>query len=148
MLKETLKTLFRRDLEKLRAEIDSYQDESKLWYVEKSIPNSAGNLCLHLVGNLNAFIGAEIGKSGYVRQRELEFSSKDIPKSELLQKIDDTIVVVDAALDTLTDEKFNEEYPIVVFKEKMLTGAFLIHLTTHLTYHLGQINYHRRLLDA
>ena len=148
MLKETLKTLFRRDLEKLRAEIDSYQDESKLWYVEKNIPNSAGNLCLHLVGNLNAFIGAEIGKSGYVRQRELEFSSKDIPKSELLKKIDDTIAVVDAAIDTLTDEKLNEEYPIVVFKEKMVTGTFLIHLTTHLTYHLGQINYHRRLLDA
>lgn len=148
MLKETLKTLFRRDLEKLRAEIEAYQDESKLWHVEKDIPNSAGNLCLHLVGNLNAFIGAEIGKSGYVRQRELEFSSKDISKDELLKKIDDTIAVVDAALDTLTDEKLNEEYPIIVFKEKMLTGTFLIHLTTHLTYHLGQINYHRRLLDA
>lgn len=148
MLKQTLKTLFRRDLEKLREEIDSYQDESKIWHLEKNIPNSAGNLCLHLVGNLNAFIGAEIGKTGYIRQRELEFSLKDIPKSELLKKIDDTIVVVDAALDTLTDEKFNEEYPIIVFKEKMKTGTFLIHLTTHLTYHLGQINYHRRLLDA
>lgn len=147
MLKQTLKTLYRRDLEKLRQEIDAYQDENRIWYVEKNIPNSAGNLCLHLIGNLNAFIGAEIGKSGYVRQRELEFSLKDVPKSELLKKIDDTIVVVDAALDTLTDEQFDEEYPIIVFTEKMTTGYFLVHLTTHLTYHLGQINYHRRLLD-
>lgn len=147
MLKQTLKTLYRRDLEKLRQEIDAYQDENRIWYVEKYIPNSAGNLCLHLIGNLNAFIGAEIGKSGYVRQRELEFSLKDVPKSELLKKIDDTIVVVDAALDTLTDEQFDEEYPIIVFTEKMTTGYFLVHLTTHLTYHLGQINYHRRLLD-
>lgn len=147
MLKQTLKTLYRRDLEKLRQEIDSYQDENRIWYVEKNIPNSAGNLCLHLIGNLNAFIGAEIGKSGYVRHRELEFSLKDVPKSELLKKIDDTIVVVDAALDTLTDEQFDEEYPIIVFTEKMTTGYFLVHLTTHLTYHLGQINYHRRLLD-
>lgn len=148
MLKQTLKTLYRRDLEKLRQEIDSYQDENRIWHVEKNIPNSAGNLCLHIVGNLNAFIGAEIGKSGYVRQRELEFSLKDVPKSELLKKIDDTIFVVDAALDTLTDEQFDEEYPIIVFTEKMTTGYFLVHLTTHLTYHLGQINYHRRLLDA
>lgn len=148
MLKETLKTLYRRDLEKLRQEIESYKDESMLWHVEKSIPNSAGNLCLHLVGNLNAFIGAELGKTGYVRQRELEFSLKDIPKSELLKKVDDTIIVVDAALDKLTDEQFKEEYPIVVFAEKMTTGYFLIHLATHLNYHLGQINYHRRLLDT
>lgn len=148
MLKDTLKKLFRRDLEKLRQEIEAYQDESKLWIVDKSIPNSAGNLCLHVVGNLNAFIGAEIGKTGYVRQRDLEFSLKYIPKSELLQKVDDTIVVVENAIDKLKDEQFNEEYPIMVFTEKMSTGYFLIHLTTHLAYHLGQINYHRRLLDA
>lgn len=148
MLKETLKKLYRRDLEKLRQEIDSYLDESNLWRVEKNIPNSAGNLCLHLIGNLNAFIGAEIGKTGYVRQRDLEFSLKDIPKSELLKKVDDTIVVVEDALDTLTDEQFDEEYPIIVFAEKMSTGYFLVHLATHLNYHLGQVNYHRRLLDA
>lgn len=148
MLKETLKTLYRRDLEKLRQEIDSYKDEKKLWFIEKQIPNSAGNLCLHLIGNLNAFIGAELGKTGYVRQRDLEFSLKDIPKSELLKKIDETIVVVEDALDTLTDEQFNREYPIVVFTDKMTTGYFLVHLATHLNYHLGQVNYHRRLLDA
>lgn len=148
MLIQTLKTLLRRDLERLRQEIDSYRDESRLWYTEKEIANSAGNLCLHLVGNLNTYIGAELGKTGYVRHREQEFSLKNIPQSELLALIDKTIVVVDQALATLTAEQLEEEYPLLVFDQKTTTGYFLVHLATHLTYHLGQINYHRRLLDA
>ncbi|MVM39773.1 DUF1572 domain-containing protein [Spirosoma sp. HMF3257] len=148
MLIQTLKSLFRRDLERLRHEIDLYKDESKLWYIEKGIANSAGNLCLHLIGNLNTYIGAELGKTGYVRHRELEFSLKDITKAELLKKIDETMTIVDQALDTVTTEQLEEEYPILVFDNMTSTGYFLIHLTTHLTYHLGQINYHRRLLDV
>lgn len=147
MLKETLKLLFRRDLEKLRQEIESYKDEKNLWKIEKEIPNSAGNLCLHLIGNLNTYIGAEIGKSGYVRNRDLEFSQKHVSGNELLQKVDETIIVVENALETLTDEKFGEEYSLIVFDEPMTTGYFLVHLSAHLNYHLGQINYHRRLLD-
>ena len=147
MLRQTIKSLYQRDLEKLKTEISSYQDESKIWSVEKNVTNSAGNLCLHLIGNLNAFIGAEIGKSGYVRQRDLEFSNKNIPRNELAQMIDDTLVAVENAIDSLRDEQFDEEYPLIVFTEKMTTGYFLVHLATHLDYHLGQINYHRRLLD-
>ena len=147
MLKDTLKTLYRRDLEKLKAEISSYNKEENLWLTTNEVTNSAGNLTLHLIGNLNAFIGAEIGKSGYVRYRDLEFSNKNTPQSELLQRVDDTIVVVEKAIDSITDEQFEEDYPIDVFGDKMTTGYFLIHLTTHLAYHLGQINYHRRLLD-
>lgn len=145
MLLQTLKSLFRRDLERLRQEIGSYKDEAKIWYVEKSIANSAGNLCLHLIGNLNTYIGAEFGKTGYIRHRELEFSLKDIPAAELLAKIDETITVVEKALDNVTDEQLHQEYPILVFSEKTLTEYFLVHLATHLTYHLGQVNYHRRL---
>lgn len=148
MLLNTLKSLFRRDLERLRQEIDAYRDEAKIWHVEKSIANSAGNLCLHLVGNLNTYIGAELGKTGYVRHRELEFSQKNVPKAELLAKIEETIVVVEKALDSVTDEQLNQQYPVLVFQEKTSTEYLLVHLTTHLTYHLGQINYHRRLLDV
>ncbi|QDK83353.1 DUF1572 domain-containing protein [Spirosoma sp. KCTC 42546] len=148
MLIQVLKTLFRRDLERLRDEIDAYTDESTLWYIDKGIANSAGNLCLHLIGNLNTYIGAELGKTGYIRHRELEFSLKAIPKLELLTKIDETINVVDQALDRVTDEQLNDEYPQLVFDKKTSTGYLLVHLTTHLTYHLGQINYHRRLLDV
>jgi uncharacterized damage-inducible protein DinB len=147
MLIESLKKLFGRDLNKLKSEIEMYQDEKKIWYVEKSITNSAGNLCLHLVGNLNHFIGAEIGKTGYIRHRELEFSLKDVSKFELIRKVEDTINVVDSSLDRLKAEDLEKEYPLLVFDKKTTTEYLLVHLSGHLTYHLGQINYHRRLLD-
>ena len=146
MLTNILISIFNRDLTKLKTEIELYENEANLWLVEKSIANSAGNLCLHLTGNLRAFIGAQLGNSGYVRHRELEFSSKDIPKAELIRQIEETIMVVCQTLNKLTEEDLNREYPIVVFAEKMTTGYFLVHLATHLGYHLGQVNYHRRLL--
>jgi hypothetical protein len=100
-----------------------------------------------LIGNLNTYIGSVFGKTNYVRNRELEFSLKDIPKSELIKKIEETINVVNNALDMVSEEELEMDFPLLVFKEKTSTGFMLIHLTTHLTYHLGQINYHRRLLN-
>jgi uncharacterized damage-inducible protein DinB len=144
---ETLKTLFNRDLNKLKFEIESYQNESTIWYIEKSVSNSAGNLCLHIIGNLNTYIGAQIGKTNYIRNRELEFSNKDIPKLQLIAQIEATIQTVNDALDLLTNVDLKKEYPLLVFETKTSTEFFLVHLTTHLAYHLGQINYHRRLLD-
>lgn len=148
MLIESLKILFNRDLNQLKTEIDSYQNESDIWKTQKGIANSAGNLCLHLVGNLNTYIGAEFGKTGYIRNRPLEFSLKDIPRAELLSKIEETIVVVDNALNTISEEELKKEYPLLVFENKTSTEFMLVHLTTHLAYHLGQINYHRRLLET
>ncbi|MGZ8549614.1 MAG: DUF1572 family protein [Chitinophagaceae bacterium] len=148
MLTQTLKTLFRKELEKLKREIELYQEETKLWIVKKAITNSGGNLCLHLIGNLNTYIGKELGHTGYIRNRDLEFSQKGVPRDELLKKIDETARIVEQVLDTITDRQLEEEYPVIVFAEKMTTGFFLIHLLAHLSYHLGQINYHRRLLDA
>lgn len=146
MLIETLRSLFDRDLNQLKAEIESYQNESQIWVIDKNISNSAGNLCLHLIGNINTYIGAEIGKTGYIRNRPLEFSSKNIPKTELITKINDTILVVNNALDRLTAADLESIYPQIVFEKEMTTGFFLVHLSTHLAYHLGQINYHRRLI--
>ena len=124
-----------------------YRDEKNLWVIDKSISNSAGNLCLHLVGNLNTYIGAEIGKTGYIRNRDLEFSQKNVPQQQLIKMVEDTITVVEDGLNQLDPEDLEQEYPLLVFKEKTSTGFFLIHLAVHLGYHLGQINYHRRLLD-
>ncbi len=111
---ETLKTLFNRDLKKLKNEIESYTNEKILWKVEKGIGNSAGNLCLHLIGNLNAYIGAEIGKTNYVRNRPIEFTLKDISKAELIDNIEKIKRVIAAALENLTDEQLEDEYPILV----------------------------------
>jgi hypothetical protein len=147
MVIETLQKIFKRDLEKLKQEISLYRDERNLWVIDKNIANSAGNLCLHLVGNLNSYIGAEIGKTGYIRNRDLEFSQKHIPQLELIRMIEATITVVEDGLNKLNEDDLEKEYPLLVFKEKTSTGFFLIHLAVHLDYHLGQINYHRRLLD-
>ncbi|MGC3943691.1 MAG: DUF1572 family protein [Chryseolinea sp.] len=143
----TLKKLFARDLSKLRTEIASYKHEANIWKIEKNIANSGGNLCLHLVGNLNTYIGKELGGTNYVRDRPAEFALKDIPKARLLMMIDDTMKVVDAALDHVSEEDMQQQYPILVFEEMTSTEYMLIHLATHLTYHLGQVNYHRRLID-
>lgn len=143
---ETLKTLFNRDLHRLKSEIELYHNENDIWKIQEGIANSAGNLCLHLVGNLNTYIGTAIGNTNYIRNRELEFSSKYIPKSELIQKIEETIVVVTNSLDMVSVEDLKKDFPLLVFAEKTSTEFMLIHLTTHLAYHLGQINYHRRLL--
>lgn len=147
MITEVLNKIIQRDLQKLKSEIESYKVESNLWRIEKNISNSAGNLCLHLVGNLNSYIGATLGQTGYVRDRDAEFSLKNISRKELIQKIEDTISVVNKVLPTLDDDTIQKEYPLLVLKEKTSTEYFLIHLTTHLGYHLGQVNYHRRLLD-
>lgn len=145
---QVLKQLFQRDLNKLKQEISAYQSEQQLWVVEKNIPNSAGNLCLHLVGNLKHFISKVLGGTDFVRDRPSEFALKDVPKAVLIEQVEETMVAVDAALDKLTEEDLEKEYPIVVFEEKMSTGYFLVHLAMHLGYHLGQVNYHRRLLDV
>lgn len=147
MLIQTLKLLFYRDLNRLRNEIELYQNEKTLWCIENNIANSAGNLCLHLIGNLNTYIGNEIGKINYIRNREHEFTLKNISRVELLNKIDETILIVSNSLDMLTNEELIKEYPLIVFDKVTSTEYLLVHLTTHLTYHLGQINYHRRLLD-
>lgn len=147
MITESIKSLFTRDLNKLKTEIESYQNEENLWKIDKNIANSAGNLCLHLVGNLNAFIGGQLGNSGYIRQRDLEFSLKDIPKSELIEQVEKTIEVVNSTLEKLSANDMEKNFPIEPLGYTMTTEYFLIHLIGHLEYHLGQINYHRRLLD-
>jgi hypothetical protein len=147
MIIQELRKVFIKDLEKLKDEIALYRHEQNLWKIEKEIANSAGNLCLHLVGNLNHFIGTVIGKTGYIRNRDAEFASKNIPQKELVRMVEETIVVVDKVLKTMTDEQLADEYPLLVLKEKTSTGYFLFHLSSHLGYHLGQINYHRRLID-
>ena len=144
---ETIKSSLLRDINKLKKEIEAYKNPKNIWAVEKDISNSTGNLCLHLIGNLNQFIGAALGNTGYVRNRDEEFTIKDIPSGELINKINDTISVVNETLNNLKDEELNEEFPILFANQKISTGSMLINIVTHLNYHLGQINYHRRLLD-
>lgn len=135
-----------RHLNQLKAEIDGYDSEADLWIKRGEIANTAGNLCLHICGNLQYFIGTNLGHTGYVRKRDEEFSKTNVPKKELLALIETTQKVVSNSLEELDESTLMENYPVQVFAEPMTTEYFLIHLTAHLSYHLGQINYHRRLL--
>lgn len=148
MIINTLKALFERDLKRLITEIEQYKIEDDIWKVKGQINNSAGNLCLHLVGNLNTYIGKELGRTDYIRNRDLEFSSKGIPRQQLIQKVENTIEMINKTFDNFDENLLQTEYPILVFDEKTSTEYLLVHLTTHLAYHLGQINYHRRLMDV
>jgi hypothetical protein len=147
MLKETLIELFERDLQKLVVEINLYRDEDDLWIIKEGISNSTGNLCLHLIGNLNHFIGATLGNSGYVRHRDDEFSLKNILRQDLVLNIENCILIVNATLKNLPEEFLQKEFPLEMFGRKLTNTQMLIHLYGHLNYHLGQINYHRRLLS-
>jgi uncharacterized damage-inducible protein DinB len=148
MIVNSIKSIFIRDLSKLKGEIESYPDENSIWEIRSDINNSAGNLTLHLIGNLNTYIGSELNKTGYIRNRELEFTRKNVSRVQLIQSIEATISVIENALDQLSVTDLEEEYPILIWEKKTSTAYVLIHLTTHLAYHLGQINYHRRLLNT
>lgn len=145
MLIEILKTIYHRDLQRLYDEIELYKDETVMWKTERGIKNCGGNLCLHLIGNLETYIGQAIGKFEYTRNRELEFSLKDVPKTKLLEMVKRTSEKVMKSLDKVED--MENEFPLLIGDEKRSVGYSLVHLSTHLTYHLGQINYHRRLMD-
>ena len=145
---QSLIKIFMRDLDAIAFELQAYTNKSIIWKVDKKISNSSGNLTLHVIGNLNHFIGANLGDTGYVRQRNLEFSQKDVPLSELISKLNSTKKMVEGVLSQLSQNDLQKEYRRNPFEDYMTTEYFLLHLKSHLAYHLGQINYHRRLLDA
>ena len=147
MITNALTELFERDLQRLKTEIELYQDEDNLWLLKEGISNTAGNLCLHLVGNLNHFIGATLGNTGYIRHRDDEFSLKNIPRQDLIMNLENCTLIVNETLQKLTAADLEKDFPLEKHGAIVSTGNMLIHLYGHLSYHLGQINYHRRLLD-
>lgn len=139
--------LFERDILKLKDELNAFETELNIWAVPPGISNSAGNLTLHLIGNLNHFVGATLGNTGYVRTRELEFSTKNVSRTQLLADIDQTIVVVKNTLSAITQEQLAAQFPFEIFGQHS-TAFYLTHFYGHIAYHLGQINYLRRILEA
>ena len=145
MLTEILLHVYVRDLNKLRDEVERYRDEADIWKTSGDVTNSGGNLCQHLTGNLQHFFGAVLRGSGYVRDRDAEFATKGVTRADLLAGIDAAEASVRETLASLSDEDLSKIYPIEVYDHPMTTGHFLTSLATHFNYHLGQINYHRRL---
>ena len=138
-------TMMLRELVTLRKEIEAYPSDESLWKVVPGIANSGGTLALHLAGNLQHFIGAVLGGSNYVRDRDAEFSVRGLPRADVLNLIDQATASLTQTFRSLTDEVLGRQYPERVGKVRLSTGDFLVHLEGHLAYHLGQIDYHRRM---
>lgn len=148
MMITPLTALFVRDLIRLKAEIKLYKSDTVLWIIEHSIKNSGGNLCLHLIGNLKTFIGNGLAKTEYIRQRGFEFSGKHVPREQLYAEIDETIEIVKKGLSQVNTEQLSDNFPVVIWEKETGMEFTLIHLYGHLNYHLGQVNYHRRMFDV
>jgi hypothetical protein len=142
-----LAELFERELVKLRDEIKNFKDEANIWRTADGITNSAGTLVLHLLGNLNYTVGALLGGTGYVRNREQEFSLTGIPQQKLIADIESLIEVVKISLNGIDQSKLNETYALEMVAGKKSTTWYLTFFYGHLNYHLGQINYLRRILE-
>jgi hypothetical protein len=145
-LTKELAALFRRDLSRLIQQIEAFPDGEVLWHTHPAITNSAGNLVLHLEGNLREYIGRQLGNIPYSRKRELEFSSKGISREELARRIAELKVTIPSVIEGLSSEQIEAEYPEIVLQRGTSTREFLIHLHGHLNWHMGEIDYLRRIL--
>jgi uncharacterized damage-inducible protein DinB len=143
---ELIGGILTRDLRAMQREVEAYGAESDLWRLTPSIPNSAGTLALHVAGNIRHYIGAVLGGNGYVRDRDAEFSQRDVPRAEVLRRLDAATADVGATLGRLTEPEMAATFPETVAGRHVTTTDILMHLAVHLTYHLGQVDYHRRLL--
>ena len=148
MLTQSLIGLFTRDLGALRRELESYPDEEWIWVRPPGHPNSAGVLARHLAGNLQHYIGAVLGGSGYRRDRDAEFQAPPWPRAKLIQELDRTERVVVTTLENLADEQLAGRYPQAVGQWELGTTDFLMHLAVHCGFHLGQVDYHRRTVTG
>lgn len=148
MLVPSVIAILDRDLRALRREIEAYPDEDSLWLKPAGVPNSAGTLALHLAGNLQHYLGARLGGTGYVRDRPAEFARRNVPRIEILQEIEAARKSLAAAESRLGESDLTGDFPDIIRNLRLETGDYLIHLVSHFTFHLGQIDYHRRMVTG
>ena len=140
-----LHAILLRDLRALRREIESYPDDASVWALPPGIANSAGTLVLHLAGNLRTYVGHVLGGVAYERDRPREFAARGLTRAELLGELDAAMSAVDTALPRVSDAVLASDFPLAIGAVRVNTQDFLLHCAVHLGYHLGQIDYHRRL---
>lgn len=141
-----LAALFDRDLTRLIQEVQSFPSSEDLWKVAPGGVNSAGNLALHLEGNLREFVGRLLGNVAYERKREQEFSQKDLSKAELLPRIEEVRKIVTETIASLSAETFEKNFPVKIVSKESSTFQILVSLHAHLSWHLGQIDSIRRFV--
>jgi uncharacterized damage-inducible protein DinB len=123
--------------------VDTLTDE-QLWRRPLEPSNSIGHLVLHLTGNLNHFVGAQLGKTGYVRDREREFTETNLPGREtLVRGLDEAVATFTRVVSGLDVKQLTTPHPETRFGTVTKT---LIHLVAHFALHRGQISYLARLV--
>ena len=147
MLPSLIADLYERDLRKLIEEVKLFNNEEDLWKTHGSIKNSSGNLVSHIIGGLNHFVGATLAKTGYIRNREQEFTIKNVNRKDLVAHLEELIPLINKTVKGLTPEQMEATFPIVFDKPGSSTSYVLLQLLLHLNYHLGQVNYLRRMLE-
>jgi len=143
-----LLVLFRRDLRCFIREVEAFPDDATLWRTVPGISNSAGNLALHVAGNLRSFVGVVLGGTGYQRNREQEFSQREGSRAEVVAALEGAVLEVETGLKAVTETSQAAPFPMAVGGLQPATGRFLVHLASHLAFHLGQAGYLRRALTG
>src|SRR4051794_36798196 len=126
MLNQILAGFYERDIRKLIAEVNSFGDEENIWRTDGSINNSAGNLALHIIGGLNYLIGTTLAHTGYVRNRDAEFSKKGVARKEIVAQLEALIPLINTTLDPLN---MDGEFPIIFDDAKRTNGYVLAQLS-------------------
>ncbi len=140
--------LFRRDLRCFIREIEAFPDDITLWRTMPGISNSAGNLALHVTGNLRHFVGGVLGGTGHVRNRDQEFAQREGTRAEVVAALESALADVEQGMEALKDDDLTLPYPLAVLGHQPPMGRFLLHVATHLAFHLGQAGYLRRALTG
>jgi hypothetical protein len=143
-----LAAMLDRDLRALQRELEAYPDERQIWQAVPGLPNSAGTLALHLTGNVQHYIGACLGGTGYVRDRSAEFARRGVPRAELVAEVERTRLAVKTGLERLAPNAVDHDFPELIAQARLRTGDYLVHLCTHFAYHLGQLDAHRRVVTG
>lgn len=143
MLSHTLSKFYERDIRQMIEEITLFRTEEDIWKVHGTVRNSAGNLALHLIGGSNHLFGAVLAKTNYVRNRPEEFARKGVPRLELIRGLEDLIPLITNVVSNLD---LDADYPIPFDDATRSNGYVVVQLLAHLNYHLGQVNYLRRML--
>src|SRR5690242_18997908 len=148
MLIQTVQAMLLRELAAVQRSVEAYPDDTSLWAQPNGLPNAGGTLVLHLAGNLQHYVGAVLGNSGYERDRPAEFARRDVPRAELLREVSAAIAAVEHTLSSLSEGSLLQPHPEAIGGSVLPIGVFLVHLATHLAYHLGQLDYHRRVVTG
>ena len=147
MLNSILANFYERDIRKLIEEVNLFRNEEDLWRTQGSVKNPGGNLALHIIGGLNYLIGATLAQTGYVRDRDQEFIKKNVARKDLVAGLEELIPMINETVNALTQEQMEAEYPLIFDNMKTSSSYVLVQLLLHLNYHLGQVNYIRRIFE-